>query len=529
MRLHWENTGLGRRKRSGIVLLAVLVVLVLLSLAAYQYTDLMMAEYQANENYHTVARVKGFAESGVHYTAALLSNPEHWENILSNNPFDNEDVFGAVPVMGGNGAPAGYFSLIAPLNPDDGGSGGAHRYGVTDETGKININALMKRDPSGDQLFEILKKLPNMNDDIAASIVDWVDDNTDVYGSGQGAEDYSGSGYRAKNGPLDSLEELLLVRGVTEDLLFGSDVNRNGVQDPGEGNGGGFERGWSAFLTLHSREQTLNNRSLPLTYVNQDDLATLYENLLDLEVSEDLAKFVILYRQYGPASKSGGSQSIGRTIASLFKRGTGKSGGSSSTPTPVPGNLADFEPNFDKLGGRQIRSLFDLADAQVSVPGKSSKEPATLYDSPILDQSMRAELLPQLFEAATLFEETDIPARININTAPREVLATLPELTQADVDAIVNLRPKYSSAEAPSSSYQTPSWLLLEAGLKADTLRRIEKLVTTRSQVFRVQVLGYVDEKKGPAARVEAVIDTNGGRPRIIAWRDLSELGRTAR
>src|SRR3712207_7421523 len=33
------------------------------------------------------------------------------------------------------------------------------------------------------------------------------------------------------------------------------------------------------------------------------------------------------------------------------------------------------------------------------------------------------------------------------------------------------------------------------------------------SQVYRVQVLSYLAEEKGPAARVEAVIDTNGGRP----------------
>jgi hypothetical protein len=43
--------------------------------------------------------------------------------------------------------------------------------------------------------------------------------------------------------------------------------------------------------------------------------------------------------------------------------------------------------------------------------------------------------------------------------------------------------------------------------------------------VYRVQSVGYFDGK-GPAARVEAVIDANGGRPRILAWRDLSELGR---
>ena len=42
-----------------------------------------------------------------------------------------------------------------------------------------------------------------------------------------------------------------------------------------------------------------------------------------------------------------------------------------------------------------------------------------------------------------------------------------------------------------------------------------------------MEVLGYFEDKKGPIARVEAVIDTNFGRPRIILWRDWSELGRT--
>ena len=46
-----------------------------------------------------------------------------------------------------------------------------------------------------------------------------------------------------------------------------------------------------------------------------------------------------------------------------------------------------------------------------------------------------------------------------------------------------------------------------------------------RSQVFRVQVVGYYDAS-GPVVRLEAVIDTNRGSPRILFWRDLTELGR---
>ena len=34
---------------------------------------------------------------------------------------------------------------------------------------------------------------------------------------------YSALGYSCKNGPLDTIEELLLVKGVTPDLLFGRD------------------------------------------------------------------------------------------------------------------------------------------------------------------------------------------------------------------------------------------------------------------------------------------------------------------
>ncbi len=42
-----------------------------------------------------------------------------------------------------------------------------------------------------------------------------------------------------------------------------------------------------------------------------------------------------------------------------------------------------------------------------------------------------------------------------------------------------------------------------------------------------MQAVGYFDGKnKGPSIRVEAIVDTNSGRPRILAWRNLTELGK---
>ena len=57
--------------------------------------------------------------------------------------------------------------------------------------------------------------------EIVDALIDWLDPDNDTTGS-DGAEDdyYKQQGYRCKNGPLDSLDELLLVRGFDNELLI---------------------------------------------------------------------------------------------------------------------------------------------------------------------------------------------------------------------------------------------------------------------------------------------------------------------
>ncbi len=93
------------------------------------------------------------------------------------------------------------------------------------------------------------------------------------------------------------------------------------------------------------------------------------------------------------------------------------------------------------------------------------------------------------------------------------------------IQTILSTRPNLSSAEPPDPIFQTPAWLLTEAKLDPATLMLLDAYITTRSQVYRVQSVGYFDDN-GPTARIEAIIDTNGGRPRIVMWRDLTPLGK---
>ena len=84
-----------------------------------------------------------------------------------------------------------------------------------------------------------LMNFPGMTEAVADAILDWID--ADPSRARRGREnDY----YAGWNSPMpretrlpECLEELLLVKGVTRELLFGADANYNHQIDPDELNG----------------------------------------------------------------------------------------------------------------------------------------------------------------------------------------------------------------------------------------------------------------------------------------------------
>ena len=153
--------------------------------------------------------------------------------------------------------------------------------------------------------------------------------------NGAESDYYSGlsPGYRCKNGPLDSIEELLLVRGVTPDLLFGSDRNRNGYTDAGEASDGSQpnDRGWSVYLTVYSRERNIDSDNNPRTNLNDSDVNTLSDTMTQ-RFGPELADFILAYRLYGAyAPQAGGAEARG---------GTGGPGGGNNSTTNIVTNSA---------------------------------------------------------------------------------------------------------------------------------------------------------------------------------------------
>jgi type II secretory pathway component PulK len=94
-------------------------------------------------------------------------------------------------------------------------------YRLTDESARINLNGASRE--VLDRLLEELGVEKIGRDIIIDSIQDWRDPNDAHRLNGAESDYYLGLPvpYRAKNGPLDSVDELLQVRGVTRELLYG--------------------------------------------------------------------------------------------------------------------------------------------------------------------------------------------------------------------------------------------------------------------------------------------------------------------
>lgn len=116
------------------------------------------------------------------------------------------------------------------------GQGGMN---ITDHSGRLQVNSLIMRKEDEWVVNDVQKKVwtkllssaefeigEQEAAGIVEAVVDWIDEDDDVLGFG-GAESsyYQGleKPYAPRNGPMEFIEELLLIRGVTPELFYGTD------------------------------------------------------------------------------------------------------------------------------------------------------------------------------------------------------------------------------------------------------------------------------------------------------------------
>jgi DNA uptake protein ComE-like DNA-binding protein len=515
-------------RRRGVILIAVLIVIVLLSLAAYSWSQWMMREHQGAMVHGRLIQAKALTDSGLEKVKLFLAQNEATQQ-ESGGRYDNPTHFQAGLVVDSDmDRERGRFSVVARAIDGNGAFAGA-RFGLEDESTRLNLNALTLADETVDNGGRmLLMGLPGMTEDVADAILDWIDSDDEPREFGAESGEYSAMMYAPPNGPLQTVEELLRVRGVTPQLLFGADVNRNGIIDPGEQSAagafdgiapdGGAALGWAAYLTLYSQEKNVRADGTPRIDLNQNDLTKLYDELIAV-FPKEWATFIVAYRQNGPYTGRNESK-------------PGATGDLDLAVSPKK-NIAQV---LDLVGAKvQVRFLGaeDQAGTKSGDEDEDEDEDGEEGDSGdgrvVLDSPFPNDLigfglyLPTLMENVTCNPSGSIPGRININQAPRSILMGIPGMTEEIVNEIISRRSPEPSSDNPGRRHET--WLLQEAIATLDEMKALMPYVTSGGSVFRGQIVGYFDQQ-GPAARVEFVMDATSAAPRLLFYRDMSHLGR---
>ena len=331
-------------------------------------------------------------------------------------------------------------------------------FGVVDEASKLPLNAT--------NVLQLMK-VPNMTLPAAEALADFVDGDSVVRDNGaeQDSYDLMPITYTIPNKPVSFLDELLMAQGVSAGHLYGEDANRNHRLDanendadtlfPPDNQDGTLGGGLHLFFTLHSRDWNVNRNNQPRLNINTAGL------------------------------------------------------------DPPPAELADETIAFleaKRKSSQPIASLADLVNASLTVTDENQAQRE-------LKSGVGPRELGQLMDRYTTDSQSIRPGRLNINTAPADVLAQVAGIDEALANTIASARQGLS----PESS-RTIAWLLEEQLLDPAQFIQIEPRISARSFQFHVQVIGY-SLPSGRYCVLEAIVDLIGPAPRIIYLRDLTRLG----
>ena len=245
-----------RADKRGVALVMTLGAITVLTVFLTELQDQTAAELSAALSERDALRAEYYARSAVNLSRLLIAiEPEIRKAIpMLGSTMPQIPVWEFTDlVLGSFNDAAGAESFNNMINADAttgknlGLTGGGHyELKIVDEDSKINVNTAAQgltrtSDRLALQLLGLFapqsynpmfegRDADNQFSDrqtICGALVDWADDDEDLYGcdpraASKGAEDnfYQtiGLGYRRKNAAFDSLDELRLVRGVSDDF-----------------------------------------------------------------------------------------------------------------------------------------------------------------------------------------------------------------------------------------------------------------------------------------------------------------------
>jgi len=409
------------------------VVLVLTGLTLV-FSRAMRVEAIATANHISTLETEEIAKGAIAFIKARLNSDDDLDIQL-----EGEAPYKAISTG------KGYFWLLRPdLGEDD-----AYYYGIRDEASKVNLNTAD---------YDTLMELPNMTSELAASIIDWRDSDSEVNEEGGAEDEYyllRDEPYNCKNDDLETVEEVLLIKGASLEILFGDDTNRNGVLDENENDGddspphdnrnGRLDRGFYDYVTVYSKEP------------NEDSTGT---------------------QRYDITTETG-KQSL-QTLLQMVNS------------------------KLDTFTLRQFVNTFSFSSIlEFYVRAQEYK------------LGLTADQFKQIEDQLSTSSEETIAGMINVNTAPKEILMCLPDITESEAEKLIRTR------NADDTDTDTIAWVCEALPEKAAALGRY---ITIHSYQYSADIVAASGDGRA-FSRYRMVVDTRDDEFDIVYWKALKHLG----
>ncbi len=363
-----------------------------------------------------------------------------------------------------------------------------YKVDIIDTAARLNINTA---DAAS------LAKLPGIQNDtsIAAAIVDWrdSDDMPTAGAQGTGAEsDYYQAlnpPYAAKNAPFDTVDELLLVRGITPALLYGAATS--GATDNQSGTQAGGASGPS------SRSRQAGGPTPPSGPAPPSGSADSAQGpAVDTSQSTvPLAELITTYSRERNVASDGTPRVNVLTADQQALQRVG-----------IPAEMARRLVQQRGSGGTPITSIADLINVGFS----------------------RA-LLQQVGDKITVTDAQYRDGLININKAPAEVLATIPGVDTQTYNAIIAARQNGTVFTGLNDIFQLTALNYRQFQALVDHvctkssiyLVRVRVRVNGSQRVYAAQALVELasQAQAGNSGAATAAIEQSAAR--ILQWREV--------
>lgn len=443
-----------RTWRKGAIFITTLWITLILTALVLVFARSMHVELIASANRSMETKVDAIELGAEQYVLAQVDDTNGDASYITSAP--------AQAIQVGDG----YFWIIRPDALDVNN----YDYGIEDEASKLNINTTASAQ---------LMILPNMTQDVTDSIFDW---RSATPAANQGAQssyyETLPNPYHAKGAPFDTVEELLLVKGMTMDLLYGADKNHNGVIDQSEQAAGGNLptfggvsspiRGIFPYVTCFTIEPNTDGTGAPRVNVNGAQAAAP-----------------------APAANTGVSTGGSTARATANADPTTAIRNALTTAGVSSGDVTSIMQRYQSAR-KPFTSVFDFAQKT----GMSQQDLALAIDKLTTSTAQTTQGL------------------VNVNTAPEAVLMCLPGLEQGDADQII--------AQRASADITNMAWLM--KALTPQKLAPIAGQITGRSYIYSADIVAVSHDGRS-FKRVRIVVDGRNSPPQIIYRRDLTSSG----